>query len=179
MIIKAEIIDQPCSGQYKERIYDISSQWNSQNWTWVKFLNEDYSEWCGEFRGLPRNVAISKKYNHVLILTLDYLFELDCHSTELIEYEFQHQYQNLTVTPLGDFLVADYYSIDIIKSSLEDKKPVESPIKMDMIKFGGWSDNKLFITCNEFLNWDNHMELELDSETLEITIKKLNETTEG
>jgi len=44
MIIKAEIIDQPYSGQYKEKIYDISSQWNSQMWTWVKFFDEDYTE---------------------------------------------------------------------------------------------------------------------------------------
>lgn len=44
MIIKAKIIDQPCSGQYKESIYDISSPWNSQNWTWVKFLNEDFTD---------------------------------------------------------------------------------------------------------------------------------------
>ena len=179
MIIKAEIIDPPYSGQYKERIYDITSQWNSPNWTWVKFLNEDYTEWCGEFRGSPRNVAISKKYNHILILTSDYLFQLDCLNSELIEYESEPQYQNLTATPLGDFLVADYYSIDLIESALEDKKPVESPIKMDMIKFDGWSNNKLSIKCYEFLNWDNHVELELDSETLEISIKKSNNNAEG
>ncbi len=172
MIIEAEIIDQPYSGQYEERIYDISSPWNSQNWTWVKFLNDDFTEWCGEFRGLPINVAISKKHNHVLILTSDYLYQLDCLSMELIEYESQPQYKNLTVTPFGDFLVADYYSIDIIESSLEDKKLLESPIKMDLINFGQWAGNKLSITCDEFLNWDNHVELELDSETLKITIKK-------
>lgn len=172
MIIEVEIIDQPYSGQYEERIYDISSPWNSQNWTWVKFLNDDFIEWCGEFRGLPRNAAISKKHNHVLILTSDYLFQLDCLSTELMEYESQPQYMNLTVTPFGDFLVADYYSINIIESSLEDKKLLESPIEMDMIKFGRWTDNKLSITGDEFLNWDNNVELELDSETLKITIKK-------
>jgi hypothetical protein len=42
---------------------------------------------------------------------------------------------------------------------------------MDMIRFHGWSNNKLTISCNEFLNWDNQVELELDGETLEITIK--------
>ena len=42
---------------------------------------------------------------------------------------------------------------------------------MDMIKFNGWSNNKLSITCNELINWDNKFELELDGETLEITIK--------
>lgn len=172
MIIKAEIIDRPYSGLYKERIYDVSSPWNSQNWTWVKFLDDDYNEWCGEFRGSPKSIAISKKYNRVLVLTSDYLFLLDCYSKELIEYEFQPQYQNLTVTPAGDFLVADYYNMNIIKSSLKDKKPVDSPIKMDMIKFGSWSDNKLIIICDEFLNWNNHIELEFNSDTLGIAIKK-------
>jgi hypothetical protein len=28
MIIKAELIDQPYSGQFEERIYDIRSPWN-------------------------------------------------------------------------------------------------------------------------------------------------------
>jgi hypothetical protein len=51
---------------------------------------------------------------------------------------------------------------------------VESPIKMDMIKFGKWANNKLSIICVEFLNWDNHVELELDSETLKIIMKKSN-----
>lgn len=113
LIIEAEIIDQPHSGQYKEKIYDISSPWNSQNWTWIKFINEDFTEWCGEFRGLARNISISRKYNQVLLLTSDYLFQLDCLNSEIIKYEPQPQYQDLTVTPLGDFLLADYYNIYI------------------------------------------------------------------
>ncbi len=51
MISKAELINQSYSGQYKEKIYDIPSPWNSQDWTWVKFENDDFDEWCGEFRG--------------------------------------------------------------------------------------------------------------------------------
>jgi hypothetical protein len=39
MISTAEIINLPYSGQYEEKIYDISSPWNSQEWTWVKFIN--------------------------------------------------------------------------------------------------------------------------------------------
>jgi len=172
MIIKAEIIDQPYSGQYSERIYDIFSPWNSQGWTWVKFSNEDFDDWCGVFRGGPRYVAVSEKYNHVLVLTSDYLYRINCLSGELTEYQTNSQYQSLTVTPQGEFLVADCYSIDLIESTLEDRKPIESPIQMDMIKFHGWSNNKLLITCDEFLNWDNHVELELDSELMEITVKK-------
>ncbi|MGD9567483.1 MAG: hypothetical protein AB7V48_04075 [Sedimentibacter sp.] len=174
MIIKAEMIEQPISGQYKEKIYNISSTWNSQNWTWIKFVNHDLTEWCGHFRGLPKNAVISKKYKCALILTSDYLLKLDCFTGEIIEYESQPQYQSLTVTPFGDFLVADYYNIYIIQSSLEDKKEIKISIKIDMIKFGAWKNNLFSIYCDEFLNWDNHMELELNSETFEITIKNSN-----
>lgn len=171
MITGVEIINQPNSGQYKERIYDISSPWNSQHWTWVKFENEDFNGWCGEFRGFPRAVELSKKYKIVLVLTSDYLFKIDCHSGELTEYEPQPQYQSLTVTPSGDFIIADYYNIEIIKATLEDKMSVYSPIKMDNIKFDGWSNNTLSISCHEFLNWENHVMLELDGETFKITTK--------
>jgi hypothetical protein len=170
MIMKAEVINQPESGEYKERIYDISSPWNSQSWTWIKFTEEDLSEWCGNFRGSPRNVAVSKKYKAVLVLTSDFLFKLDCPSGELTEYESQTQYQSLTVTPSGDFIIADYYGIEVIKSTLEDKIQLRSPIQMDLIKFYGWSKNKLSITCDEFLNWENHVCLELDGDTFAITL---------
>lgn len=171
MIIKAEVINQPYSGEYKEKIYDISSPWNSQSWTWVKFTNDNLTEWCGNFRGFPRGVAISKKYNCILILTSDYLFKLNGLNGELTEYESQPEYQRLTVSPSGNFVITNYYDIEIIKLTLEDKIIVDSPIKMDMIKFHGWSNNKLSITCDEFMNWNNHVELELDGETFEIVYK--------
>lgn len=43
MIIEGQIINRPYSGEYEERIYDNNSPWNSQNWTSIKFTNEDYS----------------------------------------------------------------------------------------------------------------------------------------
>jgi hypothetical protein len=70
----------------------------------------------------------------------------------------------------GDFIIADYYGIEKIESTLNEKIPLESPIKTDTVKFHGWSNNKLLITCDEFLNWSNHVELELDGDTLEITV---------
>jgi hypothetical protein len=87
MIVEAEIINQPYSGQFKERIYDIPSRWNSQDWTWVKFTDADFAEWCGEFRGFARGVVVSTKYNSVLVLTSDYLSQLNCNSGDIIEYE--------------------------------------------------------------------------------------------
>src|SRR5690625_1539118 len=170
MIIKAEIITQPYSGEFKEKIYDIPSSWNSQDWTWIKFTNDDLSEWCGNFRGFQREVAVSNKHSCVLVLSSDYLFKFDCASGKLTEYESQPQYRSLTISSLGDFIIADYHDIAIITSNLAEKKYVESPIKMDMIKFHNWSNNKLAITCEEFLGWDR-VELELDGKTFEVIVK--------
>lgn len=172
MIISVDIISQPFSDQYMEKIYNISSPWNSTDWTWVKFVNEDFTEWCGEFRGLARDVALSKKYNIILLLTSDYLYKLDVTHGELVEYISQPQYQSISVTPLGDFIVADDYHIYTIETSLNEDKSLSSPIEMDNIRFHDWSNNKLLITCEEFLNWDKHVELELDCETLKISVKR-------
>jgi hypothetical protein len=172
VIINAEISSQPLSGLCREVVYDIPNTWNSQNWTWFKFLNDDYDEWYGEFRGEPRNVAVSKKYNIVLILTSDYLYKLDCNTAKLLEYESQPQYKNLTAMPSGDFLLSDDYSIEIMNKSLDDKQLIQSPIGLDNIEFGVWNENILKISCEEFLNWDNHVELLFNCETMELTILK-------
>lgn len=171
MIEKSEIINQPYSGQFTERIYDIESPWNSQNWTWIKFTNKDSSEWCGQFRGLARQVVISKNHNIVLVLTSDYLFQLDTLTGNIMEFEDQPQYQDLILMPNGDFLIADYYTIARISNKIIEKETIKSPIEMDTIKFKQWQNNKLEITCNEFANWDRHVILEFDSETNKIEIK--------
>jgi len=170
MITGVDIISQPFSGQYIEKIFDISSPWNSSLWTWIKFTNEDLTEWCGEFRGVVKAAVISLKYNLVLILTSDYLYKLSLINGELLGYEDKPQYNSLTVTPQGDYIISDDYSIFIMEPSSTDKKEVPSPIKMDNIKFHNWNHNKLQITCDELLNWEYQGEvvLELDCETMEL-----------
>lgn len=126
MIIKAEIISQPYSGEFKERIYDIESPWNSQNWTFIKFTENDYSDWCGQFRGFPESVQVSEKYQIVLVLSSDYLFVLDSITGDIIEFESQPKYKSLILTPNDDFLIADYNNIEKITSSLKNKKNIES-----------------------------------------------------
>ena len=171
MIIEAEIISQPYSGEYTERIYDNESAWNSQSWTFIKFTNDDYSEWCGQFRGFPRQVAISIQTKIVLVLTSDYLFQLDIETAEPIDIEDQPQYQNLTVAPNGDFILADYYSFEKVTTSIKEKEPIESPIQLDIIEFKKWDNTKLEFTCEELLNWDKHLTMVYNSETNEIEIK--------
>jgi hypothetical protein len=171
MIEEAEIINQPYSGEFEERIYDNESVWNSSNWSWIKFVNDDYTEWCGQFRGSSRQVALSKKYNTVLVLTSDWLFQLDRLSGNIIEIERNLQYHNLTVSPDGEYLIADYYRIEKISNNIRLKAEIKSPIQMDDIKFGGWSEGILKITCEEFMSWDRHLTLEYNYNTNKIEIK--------
>jgi hypothetical protein len=171
MIIEAEIISQPYSGEYTERIYDNESAWNSQSWTFIKFTNDDYSEWCGQFRGFPRQVGVSKFRDIVLVLTSDYLFQLDRKTGDLKELEDQPQYQNLTTTPNGDFILADYNSLEKVTTSIKQRELIESPIQMDIIEFKKWDNEKLEFTCDEFLNWDRHLTMTYNSETNKIEIK--------
>ena len=50
MLLNIEQISQPYSGEYEEIIFDIESNWNSSDWSWIRF-EEDTTIWCGEFRG--------------------------------------------------------------------------------------------------------------------------------
>ncbi|GAO44727.1 hypothetical protein [Flavihumibacter petaseus] len=172
MIVNAEITDQPKSGQYPEKIYDFQSAWNSQAWTFVRFTKEDCSEWCGHFRGAPRHVAISKKSNTILVLTSHYLFQLGSKAGELINLENHSIYQNLTVDPEGNFVLADYFEIEIIRDSIKYKEKVASPIAMDMIQFEKWINEKLEFTCDAFLNWHRHLTMTYNSQTGKIEIQE-------
>lgn len=178
MIEEAQIINQPYSGEYDEKIYDIKSTWNSQDWTWVKFTNEDYTEWCGEFRGVPSNVAISKKHNTIVVLTSDYLFMISREDGRLLEHESHRLYKNLTLTPNGDYLISEYCTIELFNDSLLNKKIIETPFEMDMIEFHEWNENKLLIKCeHQYIN--REYELLFDCETSNIIINKIIDLNES
>ena len=170
MIIEAKIINQPESGQYLEKIYDIQSPWNSQEWTWIKFINADFSEWCGQFRGLPRQIAISEKHKIILLLTSDYLYQLGQKEAEIIQFEERPSFQNLCVTDHGDFILSDYYDFEKITNNIKNKEQIVGPIQMDNIKFKKITGSKLEFTCEEFLNWERHLTMEYDSEIDEFSI---------
>ncbi|MCY1460735.1 hypothetical protein D9M71_783180 [compost metagenome] len=88
----------------------------------------------------------------------------------MTNWEDQPQYQNLTVAPNGDFILADYYNFEKVTTSIKQKEPIESPIQMDIIEFKDWEKSKLEFTCDEFLNWDRHLTMIYDSETKKIEI---------
>lgn len=172
MIVQGDIINQPYSGQFNERIYDNLSPWNSQGWSWIKFVEDDLTEWVGQFRGYPIGVATSKELGQTVVLTGDYIFRLNNMTGDVIEIESQSQYHSLTTAPDGTFILADYNSIMHLMSELKSMRKIESPIQMDMIKFLGWTDSKLHFTCDEFLHWDRHLNMELDSADWTIKIRE-------
>jgi hypothetical protein len=172
MITKAEIINQPYSGEYEEIIYDNDNSWNSQSWSWVKFTESNQHEWVGQFRGFPKGVGISINHSQALILTSDYLFLLNQESGQLLELKENNGYNILTVSPKGDFIIGYYYNIDKVGKSLMDIQTIESPIEMDMVEFKNWEGNTLNFSCDEFANWDRHLEMELDTDEWKIKIKE-------
>jgi hypothetical protein len=76
-------------------------------------------------------VPISTPKPIVLVLTSDYLYQLDIATGNLTDLKNEPQYQNLTVAPNGDFILADYYNFEKVKTLIEQ---IESPIQMDMIE---------------------------------------------
>lgn len=177
MVIEIEQIHLPKSGKYKEVIYDIKSTWNSQKWTWLKFTDDNYNEWCCEFRGEYRGHGLSNRDKCIYILTSDYLYLLDIVDGKLVKYEDRPEYQELTVSPLGDCIVASYYHLEVIDNNLNSILNIESMVPLDMIIFSEWIDNILLIHAYEFCNWDNHMKLSLDADIFELKI--ISETSRG
>lgn len=169
MIYSAEHIEQPYSGKYVEKIYDINSPWNSSDWTWIKFTDED-GEWCGEFRGAYRGVSVSEKYGIVVVLTTDYLFILDINTSDVIEYDSQPDYDDITTSPNGDVFLTDGYSIEILAKNKEGKIesiPISNiPVNPNNLKFEEWDNNILKIGCYEFYNWEKKLELYLDCDSM-------------
>ena len=168
--MKAEIINQPYSGEFEERIYDVESVWNSQSWTWIKFMDDSGIEKVGQFRGFPKDVKISKQKNEIIILTSDCVFRLDSSELNIIESEKQIDYGNLEVTPNGTFLLSEYGEIYKLENSLSDMKIIESPFELDWIEFKKWNGDILEFECSELANYERTEIMELN--TTDWTIKK-------
>ncbi len=170
MIYSAEHIEQPSSGEYVEKIYDMKNPWNSRDWTWIKFVDED-GEWCGEFRGAYRGVSVSKKLGIVVVLTTDYMFILDINTMDVIEYDSQPNYIDMTTSPNEDILLTDGYSIEIFVNDKVGKLETiiisSIPVNPDNLKFVEWNNDILKISCCEFLNWEKEIELYLDCNSME------------
>ena len=170
--MKAKIINQPYSGEFEERIYDVESVWNSQSWTWIKFEDINGNEKVGQFRGFPKDVKISKQKNEIVILTSDCIFRLDTIELNIIESEKQVDYENLEVTPNGTFLLSEYGEIYKLENSLSDMQIIESPFELDWIEFKKWNGDILEFECSELANYEKTEIMELNTTDWSIKIKK-------
>lgn len=94
MITDAIRISQPYSGEYRERIYEVSDSWNCDEWTWIKFFDET-EYWCGQFKGKYIGAAISEKYRIAIILTEGCLYVLDTTTAEIIDYDVYGVYRGI------------------------------------------------------------------------------------
>jgi len=169
--VKTEIINQPYSGEFKERIYDPQGSWNTQSWTWVKFEDKNSIETVGQFRGSPKEVKYSEQLNEIIVLTSDYVFRLNGDNLNIIETENQPEFQDLEVSPQGNFIFHNYYEIEIMNTSLSDLTEIKSPFKMDDIRFEKWNGHILEFNCEEFTNWSRQEIMELDSKQWCIKVK--------
>ena len=148
--------------EYIEKNYDIKSPWNSTDWTWIKFTEED-DIWCGEFRGKYRGVSCSTTLGIIVVLTSDYMYVLDIYGGEIMEYYSQPEYVDITVTPFGKILVTDGYGIEMFANTkISDMENIVLPINADNLKFVEWRENILKISCFEFLTWGKEIELYLN-----------------
>lgn len=165
MLFSAEQISQPYSGEYEEKIYDIESNWNSSDWTWIKFEEED-SIWCGEFRGKYIGVAFSNIKEIIVVITSDYIYIIDTKTKEIIDSARNFEYGDITCTPLGDILLSSGYGLEILlKKTISSIETIVLPVNADSLRFVGYTDNILEMNCYEFLNWSNNVNLFFNCKT--------------
>lgn len=168
MLCKMTHIEQPFSGEYEEKIYDIESTWNSSDWTWLKF-EERNSVWCGEFRGKYRGAVLSEKIGIIVVLTSDYMYVLDLETKEILEYEQQPAYVEITCTPLDDILLSDGYELEIFRGKeIASIDSIVLPVHADSLRFVAYDGKILKMTCEELCNWENQITLLLDCDSLEV-----------
>ena len=168
MILNIKQTEQPFSGEYKEKIYDIASPWNTSDWTWIRF-EEDFSTWYGEFRGKYRGVVFSEKIGIIVVVTSDYIYVLDIQTKEIIDYKGQPEFIDITSTPFGDILVSDGYGLEKFKgNTISSLEPIILPVNADSLKFIEYRDKILEMKCGELWNWTNHDTLLLDCESMEV-----------
>lgn len=176
MIRTAIITEQPPAGKYTEQIFEAPT--STDRWTWVKFEDEDYNEFYGQFRGAPNSVGISHKHSTCYVVTSHYLYVIDCQNpanyTAQDFWDCGYTLKNFTVTPNGDPIFSDDYVIFTIGSSFEHQTILDTPIPVDMIQFQHWDNELLHISCEEFLV-GTAVNLVLEADTMKIRFKRNDE----
>ncbi|WP_143106410.1 hypothetical protein [Pustulibacterium marinum] len=82
-----------------------------------------------------------------------------------IEEIKDHDFQNIEVTPKGNFLLHNYFELFIFENTLKDIKAVSGPLDMDDIQFLNWNNNCLKFRYNELGNWNKQLIMEYNEDT--------------
>lgn len=149
-IIRAEKIYES-SGE-PIRFYGDENMLESRCFTLIKFIENNARHWNAIFYGKYGKIAVSKPHDIILILTTHYLFQLDKKTGDIMEWEENLQYANLTLTPKGDFLIAGLFDnyIEKITSNIKSKEIIKSPIRYENINFQDWDKENLNIKCGGY-----------------------------
>lgn len=82
------------------------------------------------------------------------MFVLDIHTAELIKYDSQANYIDITTSPNGSIFLTDGYGVEIVVKNSNDKietSVIESiPVNPDNLKFEEWHNHILKMSCCEF-----------------------------
>jgi hypothetical protein len=69
MTVQADLVYQPTSGKYREKIFDIPKQdFTIRAWSWVLFTKSDGTEWVGSFHGGQGNKRFTAVFNDLPIV---------------------------------------------------------------------------------------------------------------
>ncbi len=146
----AEFINQPTSGQFDEKSFDLdNSVWRSPHWCWVKFTTGSGQEWVGAFRGKSLKTSIANKISQVAVLTDYCICILDIDKREVIFSETQTQFRDIVSVPTEDrFLIADYYQVGTLDKDFKFRV-IQTDYDMDYITFKSYNGCKLIVELNK------------------------------
>lgn len=171
MIFSAHITTQPASGKYPEQIFEAPL--STLNWTWVKFEDEHYNEFYGQFHGNPKCVALSPNNTVCFVLTNEFMYEIDRQNpSSYVVRDFWDcgcTLTNVTFMPNGTPLFSNDYVLFTINESFDYQVEIENPIHVDLITFVGWIDHFLHIDAVPFLSGEP-IKLVFDANTMLLSI---------
>ena len=81
--MKVQIITQPISGRYEEKIFPENKL--IKYCSWVKFERDDYSEWRGCFSGEAFQCVVLEDSHLVLIGTDEAIYKIDGETKKQIQ----------------------------------------------------------------------------------------------
>lgn len=169
MITQAQIVEQPIAGTYEEFVFNATE--STEQWTWVKLVDEEYNETIGQFPGAPNQVALSLMHPVFYVLTDAFLFEIQREDpSRYTSYDFWElgtMFKNVTITPEGMPIFSDDYQIFIFQESFETRHELTLPYEVDMIQFVDWNDHLLTIHAQEFFG-GRPVRLVLNAQTMSI-----------